>query len=347
MTRVLQLGNYGDDGGGISSVLREFSTWEWPTTTQAYVDTYATDPRFWGAKRFIIAAAQLIRNRRDADIVHVHLSERGSFLREGSLVLLASALRMKVVVTLHGADFTAFAGDHPAIVRRVLARADAIAALTDSTIDAVRQLDLPAPTLIPNAVSEPADDETSTPFEDRRSIVYAGVVATRKGADVLFEAWPNVVKVAPEARLIVFGQRIDVDVPADDTIVAMGKRPRSEVREAVREARTFVLPSRAEAFPMAILEAMSAGVPVIATDVGQVRNMLDDGDLTIPAGDVTALARTLAELASDPVACARAGAANLARYRAHFSPDVVAGQYEEIYAAVMDGHSAVRPNERR
>lgn len=333
MTRVIQLGNYGDDGGGISSVLREFASWDWPTAQQAFVDTYATDPRFWGVRRFCAAATTLVRNRRTADVVHLHLSQKGSFVREGLLLRLAAALGLRVVVTLHGSAFVDFADSHPRLVRGVLKHADALASLTELTAEKLRELGLAQVALVPNAVATDGLEPDETPVAERTTTVFAGEVSRRKGVDVLLDGWRKVAVSYPGARLEVYGGAVDVDLPGDPTIAAHGRRPRDEVRRAIRSARMLVLPSRAEAFPMAILEAMAAGIPVVATDVGQVRDMIDDDDLVVPAEDAERLARAMSSMYADGARAEAAAVRNAERYVRLFSPRVVAEKYEVLYEA--------------
>lgn len=331
MTRVLQLGNYGDDGGGISSVLREFASWDWPTSEQAFVDTYATDPRLWGIRRVVVAATTLIRNRRSIDVVHAHLSQKGSYLREGALVRLASALGLRVVVTLHGSSGVEFTRRFPRLVRGVLRHADAIASLTEPTKRVLEDLGIENVTVVPNAVRDDEIQTSPEEFDHRHSVVFAGAVSKRKGVDVLLDAWREVSTARPEARLEVYGPPVDVEVPQDETIRVHGRQSRNDVRRAVSGARALVLPSRAEAFPMAILEAMAAGVPVVATDVGSVAHMLDDIDFVVPVDDVPMLAEVLIAVLGDPRRAEEAGKRNRERYRSMFSPVVVARRYEELY----------------
>lgn len=330
---ILQLGNYGDDAGGISSVLREFQSWQWPAARQAFIDTYASDPRLFGVRRFAAAMSSLLRNRRRIDVVHVHLSERGSFVREGALVMVAAMLRIRTVVTLHGADFVEFADQHAWLVRMVLRRADQITVLTEATAQVLDGLGLQDVTRIPNAVSAGADGAESATFADRRDVVYAGVVARRKGADVLFEAWPDVATHHPDARLQVYGEVTDVDMLDGDSVHVHGKVPREVVRQAVRRARVVVLPSRAEAFPMTILEAMSAGVPVVATSVGQISEMLGDMSQVVPVGDASRLSAAIQSFLADHERAAGVGRRNLERYREYYSPEVVMAQYERLYGS--------------
>jgi glycosyltransferase involved in cell wall biosynthesis len=103
----------------------------------------------------------------------------------------------------------------------------------------------------------------------------------------------------------------------------------------LRAARIFVHPSWAESFPYVILEAMSVGLPIVASDVGGIGEALSDGDggLLVAAGDARALARALLELLEDPGRGALMGAAARVRLERHFTraqmTDGIAGVYEE------------------
>ena len=93
-------------------------------------------------------------------------------------------------------------------------------------------------------------------------------------------------------------------------------------------AAIALAPSRsAETFGLAVAEAMAAGLPVAASRVGALPELLDDGAL-VPAGDAQALAAAVMRLAGDR----SAGEANRRRVRALCSPEVVAAALAEIYA---------------
>ncbi len=99
----------------------------------------------------------------------------------------------------------------------------------------------------------------------------------------------------------------------------------------------FALSSASEQFPLSVVEAMAAGVPVAAPDVGDVRAILSEPNraFVTPAGDVAALGTVLAGLAADPGLRARLGAANAARARQEFDFAAMQAAYEAVYAGAM------------
>jgi glycosyltransferase involved in cell wall biosynthesis len=99
----------------------------------------------------------------------------------------------------------------------------------------------------------------------------------------------------------------------------------------------FALSSASEQFPLAVVEAMAAGLPVAAPDVGDIRQMVAEenrGFIAVP-NDARALAAMLAELAVDPALRARIGAANRTRAQAHYDAAQMISQYRDAYAAAL------------
>ena len=95
-----------------------------------------------------------------------------------------------------------------------------------------------------------------------------------------------------------------------------------------------MLSSRSEGAPFSILEAMAAGLPVVATDVGGVRELVADGEtgLLVPAGDPARLAEALRSLLADPALRRRLGAAGHARARERFDLRALRDAHLELYA---------------
>jgi glycosyltransferase involved in cell wall biosynthesis len=106
-----------------------------------------------------------------------------------------------------------------------------------------------------------------------------------------------------------------------------------------RDADVFVIPSNTEQMPLSLLEAMATGMPVVGTDVGDVRAMLAEPnrEMLVRPGDAVGLARQMDRLADDARLRAQLGAANRARAVAEFDKEACYGRYCELYRAAASG----------
>jgi glycosyltransferase involved in cell wall biosynthesis len=113
---------------------------------------------------------------------------------------------------------------------------------------------------------------------------------------------------------------------------------RDDIAELLQAADLFVLASDFEAVPMAILEAMGAGLPILSTDVGGISQVVTTGEsgLLVPPRDERALVAALLELAGDPALRARMGAAAARTHRERFDAATMIDRYAEILAGLPD-----------
>ena len=122
---------------------------------------------------------------------------------------------------------------------------------------------------------------------------------------------------------------------------------RNDVHEVLKGVDVVALPSLAEGFPLALLEAMAAGKAVVATPVGGVPEALTDGvtGLMVPPGDSAALSRALQSLIADPHMRCRIGAAARSRVVADFSVARFAMRVQDIYTFLLNEAAIRRPVE--
>lgn len=143
----------------------------------------------------------------------------------------------------------------------------------------------------------------------QRSVISFGRLVVNKGFDLLLEAW-EALPAKIDARLVIGGdgpERVQLEQRAarsvrSGTISFAGRLERADVAQLLRSASVFVLPSRAEALGLTVLEAMAAGTPVVAAEVGGVPELVQDNQtgLLFSSGDADDLARVLAQCLEDP-----------------------------------------------
>lgn len=163
--------------------------------------------------------------------------------------------------------------------------------------------------------------------------------ADKGGQDVLLRAVAQVRQTQPQVGLVFIGdgplrgglEALAAQLGLGSAVQFMGVRP--DVAPLLGALDLFVLPSLHEALPIAVLEAMAVGLPVVTTHVGGVPEVVQDGvtGLLVPPGDSSALAAALLQLIADPATAVRLGAAGQARVRADFTLDAMVAQVDQLY----------------
>lgn len=224
---------------------------------------------------------------RDADVVHAHWLPSG---------WVAARTDKPFVVTLHGTDVE-LAQRLPRFARAVFARAAGVVAVSSSIADSVRTLGARQVQVIPNGIDVPpaVGAEAEPPY-----VLFAGRLSIEKGVLELVDA-------ARGLPLVVVG-----DGPLRRRVPqARGFVARDELVRLLDQAAVVVCPSRREGFGMACLEAMAHGKPVVATDVGGLRDLVVDGEtgIVVPPRNTSALRAAIELLLGDADLRARLGAA--------------------------------------
>jgi glycosyltransferase involved in cell wall biosynthesis len=131
--------------------------------------------------------------------------------------------------------------------------------------------------------------------------------------------------------------RPEVEAALGDAGELLGER--GDVPQLLASADVFVLSSRSEGLPMSILEAMAAGLPVVASAVGGIPELVADGEtgLLVPPGDADALAAALQRLVGDPELRRRMGAASAERAEREFSLEAVRAAHVALYDRLLTG----------
>jgi glycosyltransferase involved in cell wall biosynthesis len=178
----------------------------------------------------------------------------------------------------------------------------------------------------------------------RRVIGVVGNLLRDKGHHILLQAMPRVLAEHPDVAVVFAGHdpsptkevetalRMQAQqMGLSDRVVFLGYR--EDVDCVVRGLDIFVLPSLRETFPMAILEAMASGVPVVATQVGSIHEMITDGQegFLVQPNDGSALADRLNLLLDDPARLHAMGCAGRQRVERQFTLDRMTEEYAVLF----------------
>jgi glycosyltransferase involved in cell wall biosynthesis len=282
-----------------------------------------------------LLAGRVRRAIRQADLVHTHLVHADVYGALGA---------RRLVSTKHNDD-PFRAGLFRYVERAVARRAARIVAITEALARfQVERVGLPAEKVevihygldeLPSAWgSNPPDDLP----RDAQVLLAVCRLEPQKGVDVAIRALPEIRGRHPRARLVVLGegpQRGELEQLAGSLGVPVelpGRVP--DVAAWLRRADLLVHPARWEGFGLALLEAMLASLPVVATKVSSVPEIVVDGEtgLLVPPDDPSGLAAAVSRVLDDPSGY---GAAGKARAGAEFSVAHMADRTLAVYEAAL------------
>jgi glycosyltransferase involved in cell wall biosynthesis len=283
------------------------------------------------------------------DVIHAHF-----FLAGLPAILLGTTHRRPVAVTEH---WGIFLPEDPAVLRTplrlaakaALERADVVIPVSRALERGIAAHGIRARTrVIPNLVDlSTFHPPEPRPPHDPPRLLSVGLLYDAKGIDLLLDA---------AAILEASGHRFHLDVVGDgelrgpleaqsaqlglgDSVRLLGVREKDQVAALMRDADVFVLPSRYDNNPVALIEALASGLPAVATDVGGVRDILaGEGVLTTPdpGGIAEAIRATLARLGEQERSTIAAHAA------ARFGADIVVGELLDLYEELTNDRKSNR-----
>jgi len=280
------------------------------------------------------------------DVVHVNLASYGSTYRK--LVIAGCAARFGVpyVIHLHGGNFRAFWSSCGAwLARRIDAmfeRAARVIVMSRSALDLVAER-LPACraaiVVLPNAA--PRGRSRTHDRNDRVRILFLGKLGPMKGVAELVAAL-DLLRSEPAWSATIAGDGAVAETRS--TVHQLGLSARvavpgwlreAEVARALESADVLVLPSHVESSPLAVIEAFAHGLAVVATPVGAVPELVDDGHtgVLVPPGDARALADALRRLIADPALRRRLGANANAFHERHLEIGAYVRRLADVWRA--------------
>lgn len=305
-----------------------------------------------GAARYVattgVATGRLLRSLRSLspDVIHVI----GAGPQSAYIAALRPLLAPRVVFTSQG-EQTFDANDVFSRstslrfgLRLMLKRADAVTACSAYVLQhlaAPRAIMSPA-MVIPNGV-DPTEFAASTPDTQRSFVLSVGRLVPQKGFDVLLESAAD--PRFADTRFVIAGdgpERAALEQRAaalgvSDHVSFAGAVSREKLVQLLSSARAFAFPSRGEAFGMALLEAMAAGVPAVATTAGGIPEFAVDSEnaLLVPPNSPAAFADGLARILEDGQLADRLGANGRAT-AATLAWDGIVERYEQVYTEALE-----------
>lgn len=312
-----------------------------------FIETYNDCPK---PKKALIAAAGYSRFCRElsrCDVVHVHMASRGSYRRKKPFITRALKKKKRVVVHLHGGEFakwyeTELGRDGRDDIRLLFSKIDALVVLSEEWRDWVLENVCTPKNLLVlhNGVSLPS--RVCDPYS-HQGILFLGRLDTRKSPDVLLRASRASIEKHPEAKLIFGGdghleryRAIAADLGIAERCEFLGWVVGEQKERLFDRAGIYCLPSKNEGMPMSVLEAMAHGIPTIATPVGGVPQVIEDGTdgFLFPVDDEKRLSEIIKRLLDDPNLRKRIGSAGRAKIAGCFDIEAGVEQLIELYERI-------------
>ncbi|MEP6920082.1 MAG: N-acetyl-alpha-D-glucosaminyl L-malate synthase BshA [bacterium] len=294
-----------------------------------------------------------VAETQNLDLLHVHYaiphSISGILARES----LKPKRRLPIITTLHGTDITLVGADRSylPITRYGIMQSDGVTAISQYLKDATREsFQFDDITVIPNFVC--ATDYQRHPVADLRHelapageklLVHVSNFRPVKRPVDCVEIFASVLQQGIAARLVMVGdgsERMNAEHRADclgisDKCSFVGKKP--NIVDYLSVAAVLLLPSEQESFGLAALEAMACEVPVVASRVGGLSEVVTDGETGYlrEVGDVEQMAEAAARLLTDEALRTAMGTRARESALSRYSTDIVIPQYIKFYEQIL------------
>jgi glycosyltransferase involved in cell wall biosynthesis len=307
-------------------------------------------PTKGGASRNIVPALVELIRREGIDLVHSHLYHANFYGR-----LAAKKAGIPAVASVHNTY------SHPKLHRRLvnwyLARHTAaiIAGSEEIRGDVVRYDYVPESLveLIPNSVDLSRSASALSKAQARSNLDLpenalvlgtVGRLEEQKGHRYLIEALSLLVQNGTNAYLLLIGdgrersalEQLTGRLGLQDRVLFLGTR--NDLGDLFRAMNLFVMPSLWEGLSLAMLSAIAAGLPVIATSVGGVRQVLGDDEygVTVSPGDAQALAAKITERVADWPNTLHLGSKGAQHVRDHYSDEAMVKRVDAVYDRILN-----------
>lgn len=294
--------------------------------------------------------------RHSLDLLHVHYAIPHSISGYLAREMYKPDRYLPVVTTLHGTDIT-LVGRDPSflpITRFGIEQSDAVTAISKDLKESTNETFCTGCNIqvIYNFIDaeyyrRQPDETTRVRLAPNREMIILHI-STFRPVKRITDCVKILGQVRPHlpVRLVMCGEgpeRADAealaaDLGVQDSIEFLGKQPQSEILKYLSIADLLLLPSKSESFGLVALEAMACEVPVIATRVGGLPEVVDDGGsgYLFDVGDVTAMSEAAIRILSNSAERERLGKRGREIAVSQFAADRIIPQYEALYRAVLE-----------
>ena len=346
---VLMIGPSLRARGGMATVERQIMERLPDAGIQAkFIATYNDYGKAKKALMALAAYASFCRALKDADIVHAHMASRGSYERKAFFLRKAISKEKKAVVHLHGGEFGMWFDEELGEkkrdeIRALFNSADAVIVLSEEWRQWLVSRSFAPKRLVVmhNAVSVPTQPCSLSSHQD---VLFLGRLDANKSPDVLLRASRDMLEQHSDTKLVFGGdgyperyEALARELGIADRCEFVGWITGDDKERLFERAGVYCLPSKNEGMPMSVLEAMAHGVPTIATPVGGVPQVIEDGvnGYLMPVDDEGRLSELLCRLMDSLGLRASIGAAARATISDNFNIEQNMEELVQLYRGLM------------
>lgn len=312
----------------------------------------------------LAATMHQVAIRAELDLLHVHYAIPHATSAWIAREMLGPSNDLRVITTLHGTDITLVGQERSfwEITRFSIARSDGITAVSEYLKrETINHFQIPASAIevVPNFIDPARYNRDRYPchkgalqITDEKLVMHISNFRPVKRVRDVVHIFAGIARALP-ARLVMVGDGPDRPEAADeaerlgiaDRVIFLGKQ--DSVAELLACADLFLLPSESESFGLSALEAMASGVPVIATAVGGLPDVVEDGVTghLAPIGATGQMVAAAVELLSDEARWRDASRAASEIAAERFSVAAVVPRYERYYERVLADTTERTPEE--
>lgn len=304
--KVLMVGpDYKTVKGGMSTVVKSY----FEDGFRKHVDLIfiETQKNISKTKKIVLAIKSYFKIlfEKDVDIIHINMAARGSFYRKSVIVILAKIMNKKCLIHLHGGAFKNFYENEcngliKQYIKFIMNNVNLILVLSEEWKKILEEIGIKSNiSVLNNGINIPQEN----PYKvENNEMIFMGKICEEKGIYDLIESIKYLKEEIPNIRLNVAGfgeveKFLDIvsKYKLENNVKYLGWIDDNKKHDILKKSSIMILPSYYEAMPMSILEAMSYGVPCIATNVGGIPTLIDDGKdgLLIHAGNIEELTKKI------------------------------------------------------
>ena len=337
--RVLVVAPSRKTKGGITAVVKIHEQCMcWGKWNCKWIESYKDGNSIVKIYYFIISFMGYVLKVPFANIVHIHFSGHNSLLRKTFYFSVAKVFNKKIVVHLHyGVEGLQEAKRHW-MYKWLFCESDKVVFLSYKIMKGVINM---YGNLDYKIIYNPAPKVRCLKIEKKKCVLYAGVLRKKKGYHDLIEAFSLVSKIYPDWKLVLagngeidWGKKLAVKYGISDKVIFPGWIDGKNKERIFLESKIFCLPSYAEGFPMAILDAFAYGLPVIATSNCGLSEFIENKKsvLIYEPGDVDELATFLCDLISNQVLRGMMSAESVRLSNDVFGGESICGMIDDLYS---------------